>query len=124
MDTVVETKLGKLRGHPSDGVIAFKGVRYAASPFGANRQRPPQQVECWDGVRDAFTFGPKSPQVSYPPGIAEALSELVGAGEDCLTLNVWTPDLGTVGHPVMVWIPGGMFEFHATGATAFYDGTL
>ena len=23
----------------------------------------------------------------------------------------------------MVWIPGGMFEFHATGATAFYDGS-
>jgi carboxylesterase 2/para-nitrobenzyl esterase len=22
----------------------------------------------------------------------------------------------------MVWIPGGMFEFHATGASAFYDG--
>jgi para-nitrobenzyl esterase len=123
MDTVFETNLGKLRGHGSDGVIAFKGVRYAAPPFGANRQRPPQLVERWDGVRDAFTFGPKSPQVSYPPGIAEALSELVGAGEDCLTLNVWTPDLGPVGHPVMLWIPGGMFEFHATGATAFYDGS-
>src|SRR5215467_8180592 len=23
----------------------------------------------------------------------------------------------------MLWIPGGMFEFHATGATAFYDGS-
>jgi carboxylesterase 2/para-nitrobenzyl esterase len=23
----------------------------------------------------------------------------------------------------MVWIPGGMFEFHATGATPFYDGS-
>ncbi len=123
MDTVIATNLGKLRGYASNGVIAFKGVRYAAPPFGANRQRPPQLVERWDGVRDAFTFGPKSPQVSYPPGIAEALSELVGAGEDCLTLNVWTPDLGAVGHPVMVWIPGGMFEFHATGATAFYDGS-
>ena len=44
-------------------------------------------------------------------------------GEDCLTLNIWTPDLGTAGRPVMVWIPGGMFEFHATGATAFYDGS-
>jgi para-nitrobenzyl esterase len=61
--------------------------------------------------------------VAYPAGIAEALAELVGAGEDCLTLNVWTPDLGTAGRPVMVWIPGGMFEFHATGATAFYDGS-
>jgi carboxylesterase 2/para-nitrobenzyl esterase len=103
-------------------VATLKGVPYAAPPFGANRLRPPQPIEPWDGVRDALAFGPKSPQVTYPPGIAEGLAELVGAGEDCLTLNIWTPDLGPAGRPVMVWIPGGMFEFHATGASAFYDG--
>jgi para-nitrobenzyl esterase len=123
MDTVVESRRGKLRGRLSNGVTTFQGVPYAAPPFGANRLRPPRAVEPWDGVRDALTFGPKSHQVAYPAGIAEALAELVGAGEDCLTLNVWTPDLGTAGQPVMVWIPGGMFEFHATGATAFYDGS-
>ena len=123
MDTVVESRRGKLRGRLSNGVTTFQGVPYAAPPFGVNRLRPPRAVEPWDGVRDALTFGPKSPQVAYPAGIAEALAELVGAGEDCLTLNVWTPDLGTAGRPVMVWIPGGMFEFHATGATAFYDGS-
>jgi hypothetical protein len=76
-----------------DGVIAFKGVRYAATPFGANRLRPPQLVEPWDGLRDALAFGPKSPQVAYPSGIAEGIPELVGQGEDCLTLNIWTPDV-------------------------------
>jgi para-nitrobenzyl esterase len=60
--------------------------------------------------------------VAYPPGIAEGIPELVGQGEDCLSLNIWTPDLGAAGLPVMVWIPGGMFEFHATGATPFYAG--
>ena len=123
MDPVVETHRGKLRGRLSDGVATFKGVPYAAPPFGANRLRPPRPVEPWDGVRDALAFGPKSPQVSYPPGIAEALAELVGSGEDCLTLNIWTPDLGPTGRPVMVWISGGMFEFHATGASALYDGS-
>jgi carboxylesterase 2/para-nitrobenzyl esterase len=122
MDPVVETRPGKLRGRRGDGVVAFKGVPYAAPPFGANRLRAPRPVEPWDGVRDALAFGPKSPQVSYPPGIAEGLAELVGAGEDCLTLNIWTPDPGPARRPVMVWIPGGMFEFHGTGASAFYDG--
>ena len=123
MDAVVTTTRGKLRGRFSDGVASFKGVPYAAPPFGENRLRPPQPVERWSGVRDAVTFGPKSPQVPYPPGIAEGLAELVGAGEDCLTLNIWTPELGTTGRPVMLWIPGGMFEFHATGASALYDGS-
>lgn len=122
MYSVITTRRGKLRGRLSDGVTTFKGVPYAAPPFGANRLHPPRPVEPWDGVRDALVFGPKSPQVPFPPGIAEALAELVGGGEDCLTLNIWTPDIGAAGRPVMVWIPGGMFEFHATGATAFYDG--
>src|SRR3954469_20929117 len=123
MDPIVETRCGKLRGRLSNGVAVFKGVPFAAPPFGANRLQLPKQVEPWEGVRDAFEFGPKSPQVAYPPGIAEALAELVGSGEDCLTLNGWTPDIGAAGRPVMVWIPGGMFEFHATGASAFYDGS-
>jgi len=123
MYSVVETRGGKLRGFLSNDVTTFKGVQYAAPPFGANRLRPPQPVEPWDGMRDALAFGPKSPQVAYPPGIAEGIPELVGQGEDCLTLNIWTPDVGAARLPVMVWIPGGMFEFHATGATPFYDGS-
>jgi len=123
MDPIVEIGCGKLRGRVLDGVASFKGVPFAAPPFGANRQQPPQPVEPWAGVRDALAFGPKSPQGPYPPGIAEALAELVGGGEDCLTLNVWTPAVDARRRAVMVWIPGGMFEFHATGGTAYYDGS-
>jgi carboxylesterase 2/para-nitrobenzyl esterase len=123
MDALVETRGGRLRGRLADGVSSFKGIPYAQPPFGANHLQPPKPVAPWQGVRDALAFGPKSPQVAYPPGIAEALAELVGPGEDCLTLNIWTPDPSKAGLPVMVWIPGGMFEFHATGATAFYDGS-
>jgi carboxylesterase 2/para-nitrobenzyl esterase len=123
MYSIVETRAGRLRGSIGIDAVVFKGVRYAAPPFGVNRMRPPKPVAAWDGVRDALTFGPKSPQVAYPPGIAEGIPELVGQGEDCLSLNIWTPDVGALGLPVMVWIPGGMFEFHATGATPFYDGT-
>ncbi|KAJ9426000.1 Carboxylesterase [Fusarium oxysporum] len=121
-DPIVRTESGDIRGRTASDVHVFKGVPFAAPPFGPNYLRPPQPPEYWRGVRDTLSFGPKSPQVPYPPGIAQGLAELVDTGEDCLTLNVWSPSLRTAGRPVMVWIPGGMFEFHATGAVAYYDG--
>jgi carboxylesterase type B len=46
--------------------------------------------------------------------------ERATVGEDCLNLNIWTPDRGSAGLPVMVWIPGGMFE---AGSGATYNGS-
>lgn len=119
---VVQTRHGKVRGSIADGVHVFKGIPYAAPPFGANRLRPPQLVASWSGVRDALTFGPKPPQPVYPPDVSAILPELASPGEDCLNLNIWSPDLGSAGHPVMVWIPGSAFQF-GTAATTFYDGS-
>jgi len=39
---MVLTKRGRVRGVLADGVAAFKGVPYAAPPFGVNRFKPPQ----------------------------------------------------------------------------------
>jgi para-nitrobenzyl esterase len=119
---VVQTRQGQVRGSFTDGVHVFKGISYAAPPVGANRLRPPQPVEPWSGVRDALTFGPKPPQPVYPPDISAVLPELASPGEDCLNLNIWSPDLGQAGHPVMVWIPGSAFQF-GTAATTYYDGS-
>jgi para-nitrobenzyl esterase len=118
---VVETRNGKLRGSLDDGVCAFKGIQFAAPPYGKNLFLPPQPVVAWQGEREALAFGPKSYQPEYPPDVRMMLPELVGSGEDCLTLNVWAPEVGS-GYPVMVWIPGGVYEFHATGACPWYDG--
>src|SRR5262249_3539169 len=123
MNTVVKTQYGEVRGSVADGVNTFKGIPYAAPPFGANRLRPPQPVAPWSGVRDALTFGPHPPQPPYPPQISVLLPELAIPGEDCLTLNIWSPDLGSAGRPVMVWIPGGRFDYHGTGASPWYDGS-
>jgi len=123
MNPVVKTRQGEVRGRRADGMHVFKGIPYAATPFGPHRLRPPQPVEPWTGRRDALTYGPKSPQLPYPPPIDRLIPELAMPGEDCLTLNVWSADLGSARQPVMVWIPGGMFEFHGTSASPWYDGS-
>ena len=121
MNAVVKTVHGELRGSVADGVHAFLGVPYAAPPFGANRFRPPRPVKPWSGVRDATRFGAEPPQVAPPDaGGAVAAPEHAAIAEDCLNLNVWTPDPGRAGLPVMVWIQGGMFEI---STTASYNGS-
>jgi para-nitrobenzyl esterase len=119
MGAVVKTVHGEVGGSVADGVYSFLAVPYAAPPFGANRLLPPQPVQPWDGVRDATGYGPSPPQV-VPPEAAGPGWDTELKGEDCLTLNVWTPDPGAAGLPVMVWIQGGAYEISATAA---YDGS-
>jgi para-nitrobenzyl esterase len=118
--TVVRTRQGEVRGDLGRGVHSFKGVPYAAPPFGPDRLRPPRPAAPWSGVRDALTFGAEPPQPRLPADPMHLVWDPAVQGEDCLNLNVWTPDPTSVGLPVMVWIPGGMFEV-GTGAT--YDGS-
>jgi para-nitrobenzyl esterase len=42
--------------------------------------------------------------------------------EDCLYLNVWSPDADDRRRPVMVWLHGGAFAF-GSGSESMYDGT-
>ncbi len=122
MDTIVRTQQGAVRGSVAEGVVSFKGIPYAAPPFGPNRFRPPQSVEPWSGVRDTLTYGPTVPKPPYFPPFDVLLPEPAIAGEDCLNLNIWSPDLGQATLPVMVWIHGGAFA-NGTGAIPTYDGS-
>jgi para-nitrobenzyl esterase len=122
METVVKTANGKVRGLASGGVAAFKGISYAAPPFGPNRMRPPARPKAWDGVRDVMAFGPTAPKPPYPAPFDRLFPEPVIAGEDCLNLNVWTPDSGRAGLPVMMWIHGGAFVY-GSAAVPQYAGT-
>jgi len=119
---VIQLKDGAVRGQAEGGVSAFLGIPYAAPPFGANRMRPPQPVPPWAGERDATAYGPTAPKGDYPPQYARLFPEEVIPGEDCLNLNVWTPDPGASGLPVLVWIHGGSF-MNGSGSVGAYDGT-
>jgi para-nitrobenzyl esterase len=121
MEPVVTTAYGKVRGRQSGGVASFKGISYAAPPFGPNRMRPPVRPAAWDGVRDAMAYGPTVPKPPYPEPYDGLLPEPVIAGDDCLNLNVWTPGPGGAGLPVMVWIHGGAFV-NGSGAVTQYTG--
>ena len=122
MNTDVRTQQGIVRGRIAEGVATFKGVPYAAPPFGANRFKPPRSAERWDGVREVFIYGPTVPKPPYFPPFDVLIPEPAIPGEDCLNLNIWTPDVGKAGLPVMVWIHGGAFS-NGSGAVPGYDGS-
>lgn len=120
MDPIVETDHGRVRGRRADGAYAFLGISYAAPPIGARRMRPPQPVEPWTGIRDATAIGPEPPQPQFGDDPSGMLFDPAVLGDDCLNLNIWTPDPAAVGLPVMVWSPGGAFRYSSGGS---YDGS-
>lgn len=112
---------GELRGHLRGGVRSFLGIPYASPPFGDLRFAAPVPAPGWVGVRDAFEYGPTVPKPGYEGEIAALLPEPSVPGDDCLNLNVWTPQDAT-GLPVLVWIHGGAFV-NGSGAVSIYDGS-
>ncbi|CAL9593405.1 carboxylesterase/lipase family protein [Streptomyces sp. enrichment culture] len=121
-DPVVATPHGAVRGRYEAGVAVFRGIPYAAPPFGARRFRPPEPPEAWDGVRDAGAFGPTAPKPPYSDAFAQYLSDPVIPGDDCLNLNVWTPEPGRGARlPVLVWFHGGALT-RGSSAVPVYDG--
>lgn len=119
---VVGTPHGAVRGRYERGVAVFRGIPYAAPPFGPRRFRPPEPPEPWDGVRDAGAFGPTAPKPAYSEAFARYLSDPVVAGDDCLNLNVWTPEPGPGARlPVLVWLHGGALT-RGSSAVPVYGG--
>ncbi|WP_405725988.1 carboxylesterase family protein [Streptomyces sp. NBC_00028] len=119
------TSGGRLVGERQDGVAVFKGIPFAAPPVGDLRWRPPRPAPGWDGERRAGTFGPAplQPQpprdsIMYHTNFADPRALVMS--EDCLYLNVWTPDTGG-GLPVMVWIHGGGNRY-GHGGQEIHDG--
>jgi len=127
---VVFTEAGPVQGFKKQSAKAgldidcFFGIPYAAPPVGARRWQSPQPVESWLETRNCIEFGADFPQTANP------LFRAPHQSEDCLYLNVWSPQhsqhpLYEHGKklPVMVWIHGGGFV-GGSGSDQRSDGTL
>src|ERR1700730_11774630 len=115
---IVEIAAGKLRGAVSSDIYSCKSIPYGAAPTGHNRFMAPEPPQPWAGVREASAYAGHAWQLPNRPARRPALETLLGPpdttpeGEDCLTLNVWTPGLGDgAKRPVMVWLHGGAFGY-------------
>jgi len=127
---VVTVGQGRLRGVWREDHWSFSGIPYGRAPVGALRWRPPLEAERWSEIRDASTFGPIAPQSAAVPGVTSPADPSASEphSEDCLSLNIWTPELpdastGTREHsrPVMVFIHGGGFT-SGSGSVFLYRG--
>ncbi|MGE6737951.1 carboxylesterase family protein, partial [Streptomyces sp. NPDC059900] len=107
MDVEARLATGRIRGRAADGYAVFRNIPFARPPVGDLRFAAPQPPLAWDGVRDGTRSGPGCPQPALPGADPMArLHNPAVTGDDCLTLEVWTPGPGPfpVGLPVMVWI--------------------
>lgn len=131
---VVQIANGALEGTQRGNIAVFEGVPYAAAPVGALRWREPQPVASWKGVRDATA--PSRPCIQNAAGTDNFMLPLAATygvtltrqtldpSEDCLYLNIWTPQLQAGARlPVMVWLHGGSNRV-GSGAEPGYDGSV
>jgi para-nitrobenzyl esterase len=110
---LIQTVAGAVRGRRDGEISVFHGVPYAVAPVGERRFAPPASSAPWTGVREAGGPAPAAPQ---PPS---RLEQVVGPmrfaqSEDCLTLDIWTPDVRGRA-PVLVWLHGGAYTSGSGG---------
>ena len=125
-EVLVETKNGPVIGEKiveqDSSLDRFLGIPYAKPPVGKLRFRRPVPAEPWKQPIQA-TKWPNLCVQSKTPGM-EVLNLNQNFTEDCLYLNIWSPDVKAEPNklrPVLFWIHGGALIF---GGSSFllYDG--
>lgn len=136
----IDTTTGQVRGLRGGGVSAFRGVPYGGDTA-LVRFQPAVPPAPWTNVRDCFAYGAVAPQGQTGSGArlagmnqarlaalmrifqTSAANPNVPQSEDCLSLNVYTPDASpSRRRPVMVWLHGGAFAI-GSGRETLYEGS-
>ena len=122
---IAQTKFGKIEGLPAADprITSFKGIPFAKQPVGNLRWHAPVPWdEKWEGTMQAYKFSPipVQPTPYYDPNDIYcrewSVDKDIPMGEDCLTVNIWTPaNAADEKLPVYFWIYGGGWQ---TGFTA------
>ena len=117
---VVQTERGKVQGYEHDGVQVFKGIPYAS----AKRFHAPEPAEPWEGILDACSYGYVCPLLTNDPPRGELYvpHRYWPMDENCLNLNIWTPEADAGKRPVLVWLHGGGYEAGSSIEQSAYDG--
>nr|UYG55603.1 carboxylesterase 3 [Arma chinensis] len=109
----LKTRKGSLQGTEESSrngrkYYAFRGIPYAQPPVGKLRLRNPQPHNGWKGILDATEEAPICIQRYI--FIPDSRNTTIGQ-EDCLILNIYTPDVDKSRHlPVLAYIHGGGFR--------------
>ena len=132
MHKIISTPCGEIKGIISDGVIDFKGIRYAT----CKRWSYPENVTEWNGIYDAVEYGKCSyqPRAFYNEEENPAKvfyynefrkGETYIYDEDCLFLNIRIPENATPESklPVLIYIHGGGFT-GGCGHEKHFDGAV
>ena len=124
---IADTKYGKVKGFILRGIYNYRGIPYGADTGGENRFMAPKEPEPWTGVLPTVWWGNTAPQ-NMTNRYANAYSSFADhwnyddVSEDCLKLNVWTPEIDDKRRPVLVWIHGGGFTNGNGFEQDSYDG--
>ena len=132
--TIIKTPCGEIMGTAGrvPGTVAYKGIRYAT----AGRWEYPRQVTAWEGIYDATQYGNCSYQPRAFYNEAEnpqkafyynefRKGEVYTYSEDCLFLNIFTPEILPENPrlPVLIYIHGGGFT-GGCGHEKHFDGPI
>lgn len=102
-DTQVLTKSGIVEGVKEGDILVFRGVPFADAPVGNLRWKEPHPVQPWEGVRLCHDFGDDPMQ----PNLFGDMNFLAKQrSEDCLYLNIWSPEVAE-NCPVLIYFNGG-----------------